>query len=76
MRSRIVTEHVYPPVPTRAWDWAAYRDGNEEGLTGRGATEAAAINDLLRMEIDEECAIEDLRGEPDWDAMRDMRDDR
>lgn len=50
----IKTEHVYPPVPWRHDDWAAYRDGYEPGaLVGTGATEAAAIADLLEREADE-----------------------
>lgn len=41
-------EHVYPPIPERHSDWAAYRD--PEGRVGRGATEAAAVADLLEQE--------------------------
>lgn len=45
--SRVVTEHVYPPVPFRNMDWAACVEGEEEhGPTGRGATEADALRDL------------------------------
>lgn len=48
---RIVTSHVYPPIPFRGADWAAWYDGdepNDDGqmAVGRGATEEAAIADL------------------------------
>lgn len=43
---KIITEHVYPPIPDRRFDWAAYRDGDEEGPCGYGPTEADAIADL------------------------------
>jgi hypothetical protein len=42
----IVTEHVCPPVPTAQWDWLAYVEGEEDGATGRGATECEALRDL------------------------------
>lgn len=52
---KIVTEFIYPPIPDRRWDWAAYRDGWEPGEPfGQGATEQAAIDDLL-MEEDGLC---------------------
>jgi len=42
---------VYPPVPTRAWDWQATRDGYEPGdPVGQGPTREAAIADLLLWE--------------------------
>jgi hypothetical protein len=44
---KIVTEYVYPPIPIRRFDWLAYYDGMEEGVTGTGATEAEAIADLI-----------------------------
>lgn len=37
-----------PPIPIRAFDWSAWVDGREEWKTGRGATEEAAIRDLLQ----------------------------
>jgi hypothetical protein len=43
----IMTEYVHPPIPDRSMDWAACVDGQEEWITGRGATRAAAINDLV-----------------------------
>lgn len=45
-RGKIVTAHVYPPIPIRQFDWLAHYD-DPEGPTGTGATEQAAINDLL-----------------------------
>jgi hypothetical protein len=48
---KIITSHVYPPIPCRQFDWCAYRDGEEEqGNYGWGHTEAAAIRDLLTIE--------------------------
>jgi hypothetical protein len=43
----IKTQFTYPPIPSRAYDWSAWVDGQEEhGPYGHGATEADAINDL------------------------------
>ena len=50
---RIRTDHVYPPIPIRAWDWSAVDDDTYCGCpdchcpVGLGATEDAAIADLL-----------------------------
>lgn len=45
---KIVTSHVFPPIPDRSHDWCAYYDGEEEaGLYGYGATEAEAIEDFV-----------------------------
>ena len=49
---KIVTSFVYPPIPIRSCDWAAYFDDDEPDddgnmMVGRGATEQAAIQDLL-----------------------------
>lgn len=53
-KPRIRTSHVRPPIPTTAYDWCAYRDGCEEaGVYGYGATEEAAIADLLAWEDDQ-----------------------
>jgi hypothetical protein len=43
---KIVTTHVYPPIPTRSFDWSAHYDGFEMGNYGYGRTEAEAIRDL------------------------------
>lgn len=51
---KIVTSHVYPPIPWRHMDWCAFREGHEEeGGYGWGETEQAAIADLLSMEDEE-----------------------
>ena len=52
---RIVTEFVWPPIPDRRFDFCAHRDdydGAEDSHCpiGWGATEAAAIADLLAEE--------------------------
>lgn len=45
--AKIVTSHIYPPIPIRSHDWCAYYDGQEEsGQYGYGPTEAEAIQDL------------------------------
>lgn len=45
---KIITSHVFPPIPIRYMDWCAWFDGEEEGgLQGWGATEAEAVEDLL-----------------------------
>jgi hypothetical protein len=47
MARKIVTSHVYPPIPVRTMDWCAYYDGEEEaGSYGWGRTEAEAIADF------------------------------
>lgn len=45
---RIITDHVFPPIPERSMDWCAFFDGQEEKTRwqGWGPTEAAAIADL------------------------------
>ena len=55
----IVTEHICPPVPTAQWDWLAYVEGEEDGATGRGATECEALRDLCEQLVtagDDRCA--------------------
>lgn len=48
---KIITSHVYPPIPIRSFDWSAVRDGYEPGCRiGTGATEQEAIDDLLMLE--------------------------
>jgi hypothetical protein len=45
---RIVTEHIYPPIPNRNFDWRATFEGYDEGEPmGYGPTKEAAIADLI-----------------------------
>lgn len=44
---KIITTHVFPPIPVRTSDWSAHYDGDEEGHVGWGTSEAEAIGDLL-----------------------------
>lgn len=43
---KIITSRVFPPIPTRAFDWSARWKCREEGPYGFGPTEAEAIRDL------------------------------
>jgi hypothetical protein len=44
---KILTNHVFPPVPVRQFDWAAVFEGYEPGAhVGYGRTEQDAIDDL------------------------------
>ena len=46
--NKIRTEYVYPPIPTRLFDWCATYDGYEPGEPiGWGGTKESAIRDLL-----------------------------
>jgi len=45
-------EYIFPPIPIRDFDWAAYRD--PEGLCGYGRTKEEALADLLEQERDNE----------------------
>ncbi len=48
---KIITSHEHPPIPSRKYDWIAYRDDYDEGdLVGTGETEDQAIEDLLFQE--------------------------
>ena len=48
MTSKVITTFVDPPIPLRDFDWQAYEPGYEPGdALGHGATEQAAIDDLL-----------------------------
>jgi len=45
---KVITDHIYPPIPVRHMDWCAWFEGEEEaGEYGYGPTEADAIADLL-----------------------------
>lgn len=56
MNIKIIVEHVLPPIPIRAFDWRAYRDGTEEsGPFVWGSTRETAIEDLrFQLEEDEQ----------------------
>ncbi len=56
--SKVITQHVFPPVPDRSHDWMAYVDGEDDGFTGWGPNEADAIADL-KSQIEEDFS-EDL----------------
>lgn len=44
---KIVTSHMFPPIPIREFDWCAHYEGEEEaGHCGWGRTEAEAIQDF------------------------------
>jgi hypothetical protein len=50
----LVVTFVYPPIPTRAFDWCAYEDGEEERQQyGYGPTREAAVAHLFE-QLDEE----------------------
>ena len=49
-REPVQVEHVYPPIPDRSCDYAAYRDPDPGNPVGRGPTAFAAINDLIEQE--------------------------
>jgi len=50
-KGEIKTEHVYPPIPIRSFDWCAWFDDTDEETRrqGWGATEAEAIESLKEM---------------------------
>lgn len=52
---KVRTSHEFPPIPVRCFDWFAVDDStyDGEGPIGMGATEQAAIEDLLE-QIDED----------------------
>ena len=58
---KIITHHEFPPIPMRQFDWVAYRDGDDEHghRHGWGPTKQAAIDDLLRLEDEENEWLED-----------------
>ena len=70
---KIVTSHVYPPIPVRTSDWCAHYDGEEEaGNYGWGATEEEAIADFIENYAEDH----DLRLDgPDADFLRDRQQD-
>lgn len=44
---KILTKHVYPPIPIRSFDWLACDDDRENGPQGWGATKEEALQDLI-----------------------------
>ena len=49
---KIITEHVFPPIPVRSFDWSAVwndYDGADDSNcpTGSGSTEKEAVQDLV-----------------------------
>lgn len=45
---KLITSHIYPPIPDRSHDWCAYVEGDEEaGKYGYGATEEEAVADFI-----------------------------
>lgn len=46
---KIITTHVYPPIPVRFMDWQAHYAGEEDEQMahGSGGTEEEAIRDLM-----------------------------
>ncbi len=59
---KIRTEHVYPPIPDRRFDWSAVDDDIYDGPgcpIGSGPTEQAAVLDLAeQLELYAEFPIE------------------
>ena len=53
---RIVTVHVFPPIPDRRHDWCCYREEDVERIEryGWGRTAGAALLDLLALESGDE----------------------
>jgi len=47
---KIITSHIFPPIPDRSYDWLAYYDGNEDGPKGWGKTADEAVRDLQEQE--------------------------
>ncbi len=53
--NKIITNHVFPPIPQRQFDWAAVFDGYEPGAhVGYGRTEQDAIADLRQQWEDDQ----------------------
>lgn len=49
MTPKIKTDFIYPPIPSRDYDWCAWYAGEEDEQmdVGYGTTEQEAIHDLL-----------------------------
>ncbi len=47
---RITTSNIFPPIPTRKFDWCAtFEDYEPGGPQGFGPTEQDAIDDLMQI---------------------------
>ena len=47
MNTKIITQNICPPIPSRAFDWIAYQENSDEtGPYGFGKTKKEAIKDL------------------------------
>jgi hypothetical protein len=59
---KLTTQHVFPPIPDRRWDWRALFEGDDEatGRHGYGPTEDDAIVDLVTR-VGAEQLIADVR---------------
>lgn len=45
---KIITVHVFPPIPMREFDWLAHFEGaDEHSPVGYGPTEESAKKDLI-----------------------------
>ena len=67
-RPKIITNHVFPPIPDRRFDWLAYHDGDGEfGPVGYGRTEEEAIRDLKNAHFGRVTPFERLQV---WKATR------
>lgn len=52
---KIITQHIFPPIPIRTHDWMALLEDNDgDGPQGWGKTEEEAISDLKQQLEDEE----------------------
>ncbi len=51
---KIITQHIYPPIPIRDYDWEAiWEDYDESDYIGYGRTEEAAIENLMEQTTDD-----------------------
>jgi hypothetical protein len=57
----IITNHIYPPIPQRQFDWVAYFDDNVETPSqyGYGKTRLEALVDLADTTVEDLCGRRD-----------------
>ena len=66
MTRKILTCYAPVPGPSKDCDWSAWHEGDEElGFYGYGATQSAAIDDLLSYEDQNEAVAGALEGDAD-----------